>query len=287
MSEERDPLDDLFADDEPAAGAGEDTQTGADTQTATGDDTKTDQEAPGTDSVEGGNADDKADATGNVKMVPLAALEEARQRARDAEARLSAQGEDTISATDAGFVPIDPKEDPAGAYDQMMSVIQLNAVNTTLNFSEKSARKEHGSEYVDKVFKWATERFETDPEFATRILTDSDPYELAIADYKKMERDAKISNIDPAILEGLDEDEAELIRAHRASKAPKGGEDDAGSTGDQQTQPRDDKGQFAQPPRRKVDAPPRSIADAPSGGSKTGQQTIAAGEGVAFDEVFK
>jgi hypothetical protein len=179
MSEERDPLDGLFASDEPAAGSGEDTQTGADTQTAAGDDTKTGQEAPGADSVGGGNADDKIEATDKVKMVPLAALDEARERARAAEERLAARGgEDTVSASDAGFVQIDPKEDPAGAYEQMMGIVQLNAVNTTLNFSEKAARKEHGSEIVDKVMKWASDRFEKEPEYAARVLADADPYEL-------------------------------------------------------------------------------------------------------------
>jgi hypothetical protein len=287
MSEDRDPLDNVFGDDTQAATGGEDTQTGSDTQAATGDNTQTAQEAPGKDSVEGGDADDKIDATGTVKMVPLAALEEARKRAKDAEERLSQSGTgaDTTSGTgDPEFEPIDPKEDPEGAFNQMMGIVQLNAVNTTLNFSERMARKEHGSELVDKVMEWATKRFETDPAFATTVLTDPDPYETAIVAYNKAQRDEKLDKIDPAILEGLDEDEIELLRQHRAKKDPAANGGDTGSTG-ADTQPRGEGGQFA--PRRNVDPPPKSIASAPSGGKPGGNKEVASGEGVAFDEAFK
>jgi hypothetical protein len=284
MSEERDPLDAVFGSEE----AGTDTTSGQDTNSGTGTGTQTAPEEQGKDSITGGAAEDKVEDTGKVTMVPKAALDEARQRARDAEERLAAKdkgGEDTTTGTDAPAFR-DPKEDPEGFAEDLFGAVQLNMVNTTLNLSEKMARKEHGAELVDSVREWTLKRFETDPDFASRIITDPDPYEKAIEEYKTSQRNDKAAKLDPEILEGLDDEEIALLKQHRASKSAKTGGDTGSEKGGStaETSPRAEDGKFVA--RRSAEPPPRSIASAPPGGGKpTGQPAV--GEGVAFDDTFK
>lgn len=291
MSEGHDPLDAVFGDDTQTATAGDDTQAGTDTQSAAGTDTQTTPEAQGKDSIEGGADDSSVEVDGKVKMVPKAALDEARQRARDAEERLAAKdkgGEDTNTGQADDFVLPDPKEDPEGYAAALMGTVQLNVVNQTLNFSERWARKEHGDEIIDKVRDWALKRFETDADFASRVLTDPDPYEVALKEFKASETAEKAAKLDPEILEGLDDEEVALLKQHRAAKLAKTGGDTGSETGGStaETPPRGADGKFAAP-SRKVDAIPRSsVAAAPSGGGKATAQP-AVGEGVAFDEAFK
>lgn len=290
MSEQRDPLDDVFGDAGASATEGKDTVTGSDTATGADTNTQTTQEAPGNDSVPGAAGDDKITGdTKEVKMVPLAALEEARRTlAEERQARIDGnKGADTNTGASEPVGFRDPKEDPDGWAEDVLGSVQLNIVNSTLNMSEKFARKEHGVELVDQVREWALKRFETDPAYASRILADPDPYETAIADYKKEQLTDKAGKIDPEILAGLDDEEIALLRQHRASKTNTGedtGADTGGSTA-KDTSQRGEDGKFV--PRRNGEAPPRSSIAAAPGGGKSGNAQVAAGEGTAFDETFK
>jgi len=239
---------------------------------------KTQEEAPPENSQDAG----EPEQSGQTVMVPKAALDEARQRARDAEERLAKQGktEETTDQPERAGIR-DPKEDPEGFAEDILGTIQLNTVNVTLNTSERFARKEHGNEVVDKVRDWALAKFETDPSFATKVLTDPDPYEVAIKAYNDEQLSAVTSKIDPEILKGLDEEEIALLRKHRAEKS--GGGQNAGGSTAETNQPRGDDGKFAAP-RRKVDAPPGSIISEPSGGKSAGEPAV--GEGVAFLDAF-
>lgn len=275
--ETHDPLDGLFGGDaDPAADKAQEAPVADAAKPA--EVTQEQQEAP----AEG--AEQEPASSGRVKMVPLAALEESRARAKSAEERLAARDVGKPEKTDAEEVVTrmrDPKDDPQGAYEDLAGNFQMAIVNTTLNFSERLARTEHGKELVDDVKAWALKKFEIDPAYASKILLDPDPYSAAIEDYKKSQRADKATDLPDDVLEGLDEEELALLRKHREGKKPP---EAAAMT----AQPRADDGKFqAQPPARKSAAiPPKSIAGDTSAGGKPSAGKVPIGEGSAFSGAF-
>lgn len=269
MADEYDPLDGLF-EAEPAA-----------SEEQEGDAPKQEQ-APAAEAPLPEEPSAEEPPATEPKMVPLAALEEARSRARDAEARLAERDKPKEEPPAERPAIRDPAEDPQGAMEDLMGTFEFNSVNQALNVSRRFAAMEHGKELIDKVQAWALEKFDKDPQYAAKVIYSEDPYELALADYNAEQALAKASTLPPEILEGLTEDEVALLREHRAKNAPK--EDVAAEEQPaEDTQPREEDGKFKS--RREVAAPPRSILAAPSG-NKSNLET-AVGTGVAFDDAFK
>lgn len=279
---EFDPLEGLFTKPDPEAPGGGDDAGSQQLQQR--------QEAP---VVEPPTSDGEGEVTGAVKMVPLAALEEARTRAKSAEERLAASqapAKATTPAADAD-TPVqlrNPTEDPAGAYEDLAGVMRLEVVNTKLNLSEDMAREKHGDELVDKVQAWALAKFDTDPAFASRILNDRNPFKTAIGEYNSSQRQEKAELLPDDVLEGLDEEELAAVRAIRAKKAADaGGDQGSGGAGTPKPQPRSEGGQFTStPPPRKQSAPaPKSLATT---SAATGNRDTVrpVGEGAAFQDTF-
>lgn len=273
MSEDRDPLDGLFEEaPEPQVTEPKDDAPAQEAPVAK--ETPAEEAAPAPE-----EANPKIEP--EPKMVPLAALEEARTRARDAEARLADASKPKETPAEAP-APRSFDDDPAGAMQDFLGQVELNNVNLALNTSRRFAAKEHGQELVDTVQAWALEKFDKDAAYAAKVIYAEDPYELAIADYKAEQALNAAKDLDPEILKGLDAEELALLKAHRAGKNTAGTPQVGESIALQDTQPRAENGEFKS--RRQVDAPPKSILDAPNGGK--GNLDVASGEGVAFDAAF-
>jgi hypothetical protein len=278
MADENDPLDGLF---DGASGAPEAAAEAPAEPAAT--EVAADPAEPAAEAPAG-----QGEPAAEPKMVPIEALHEARRRAQEAEERLSRVGTPAKEGEEQAPPPRrfrDPKEDPEGFAEDVFGNVQMNLVNQTINMSERFARKEHGDELIDKVRDWALAGFDNDPAFAQRVLTDPDPYGVAITEYNRHVAADRASKLPQEVLEGLDDEELAMLRSHRAAKqaatTPSGG-----STAGNSSQPRDDKGQFqAPPPRRQVEAPPASLTDAP-GTSRRGHGAIPTGQGVAFGDTF-
>lgn len=152
----------------------------------------------------------------------------------------------------------DPYEDPEGHQAWRDHQIDQRILNERLNFSERLARRDHGAETVDQARTWALERFQADPLYYQKIMSNPDPYDAVVQDFK---REQVFST-----LQGNDIDAFLAWKASQGSAPP--------------PQP---VALAAIPPPV---APPRSIASVPNAGSsKPGEQPV--GPGVAFDAVFK
>lgn len=181
------PADDADGDasldpSKPKDGAAEDDQDDADKDKSpkNGDDDDADE-----DDDKDSKKEDAKD-----KMVPKAALDSAKRRLRETNARLK-RIEDRFAAVDAEVeraqIP-DPTSQPA-EHAQYLAVEARKAnINERLNFSEYHARKTHGDETVSTAFDWANAQMEdpaTGAEFAKKLLSHADPYDYAVELHKK------------------------------------------------------------------------------------------------------
>lgn len=182
--------------------------------------------------------------------VPITALLEERDKRKALEERLR-----SFEAQQQRQPLPDPRHDPAAFAAYQAEQVQQTLINERLNISERFARKEYGNEAVDKARDAALARFADDPLYYQQVMTQADPYEFVVQEYKRQQ-------------------------AFEALSAP--GRLDAflAWQAQQQAQP-------AAPAQAVPPTPaPRSLASAPSaGGAKPGETPI--GEGAAFDDVFR
>lgn len=196
--------------------------------------------------------------------VPLATFLDMRDKLKKVEARNA-----ELEPKDTDPVVPDPAKDPAGYAHFLTVQTQMTTMNDRLNFSEKLARKEHGTEMVDKVREWALAKFDTDDDFTRRVLGDADPYEAAIAIYNEEQLRSELKN-------------PEDIAAFRAWKAAQAN----GGTPvvNAEVKPA---ATAATPATKAVAKPvviPKSLVTAPQGGG--GTHAIPVGDGNAFDATF-
>jgi hypothetical protein len=240
------------------------------------------------------NETDQNDTDGQ-KMVPYAALAEARRRAEAAEARLAERGaapqeqqgagdgqEDFSLSAIFGERP-DPKEDLEGYLAWKDNITNVNLLNQTLNVSERMARKELGKEFIDKVREWGLKKFETDPVFTQQVLGDPDPYEVAVRLYNEEQEIGKLRELPEEVRKGLTPEELKVLADYRAAQAGGGSTEN----GQDHSQPRGDNGQFrAAPAKRSPQAPSRSIAGTRDAGKTVDPMHRTSGPGVAVDDAF-
>lgn len=156
--------------------------------------------------------------------------------------------------------PPDPYEDPAGYAVHQNEVIEQRLLNERLNFSERFARREYGAEVVDKAREWALGQFQNDPHYYNRVMSDADPYEAVVRDWKRDQ-----------VLSSMKDGDLDAFLAWKSGAA----------AGQAQPAPAARVAPFPSP-----SPPPRSMAADPNaGGAKPGAQPV--GPGVAFDNVFK
>ncbi len=163
----------------------------------------------------------------------------AERRTRELEARIS-------ELESASREPIRP--DPAR--DAEMHGLKLN-------FSRKSAEREHGKETIDKVHAWAFEKAAADPAFNQRMFTSIDPYEDAVKAWQTEQIQSQVSYAD---LEDFRAWQAARAAAAQSAPAPK-------------------------PAPPEPPPPPRSRANAPGNGA-VAREHVPTGEGEAFRAAF-
>lgn len=113
-------------------------------------------------------------------FVPIAAMLDARDRAKAAEAEVQ-----RLRAAQQPVETPDPFEDPEGFAAHQQNELNHRLQSITLNTSERFARKEHGNETVTTAQQWALQRFEADPLYRQQILNDPDPYERVVTDWRR------------------------------------------------------------------------------------------------------
>lgn len=180
-------------------------------------------------------------------MVPLAALHETRDKVRDLEARLAAQQQPTVQTPPA--TP-DVFEDPEGFTTAIQQQIKQAVYAERLNFSHATAAQKYGDETVQAAIEWGRAKCGSDPYFNATVMDNPDPVGFAVQQYQREQ-----------IASSVDLSEYEQFKAWKAAQA--------------QAQ--------TVAPVAAVQAPPRSIATAPSSG---GIEHVPTGPGQAFDSVF-
>jgi hypothetical protein len=211
---------------------------------------------------------------GGAKTVPLATFLDMRDKAKTLEARVKEL------EPPEGITPPDPVKEPGKYLEYRENMIHLTIMNERMNFSEKSAIKEHGKELVEKARTWATTRFAADTAYEDRIMREADPYETVVADFQRHQLEEEVLS-DPATVEEFRRWKAEKANggtptADTGKATPDAQPAKAAATGKPVAQP-----QRAAPAQ---DEPlPKTIADAPTSG---GTQTVPVGSGQAFDSLF-
>lgn len=165
------------------------------------------------------------------RMVPLAALHEERDKRKADGDRLKAL-EDELAALktpkqkqqEAEPAP-DMFADPDGynAYwEKRLSAVQQSnqqqLLNERLNISERYAVKEHGQETVEAMKQWFAERVQRSPGFQTEVISQADPYEFAVQEYRK---DQFVNSVDMTEFEQFQAWKAAQKEGEPAPVAPK------------------------------------------------------------------
>lgn len=203
--------------------------------------------------------------------VPVAALQAERQKRQEAEARLNG-GEPAPN----DFVPPQPGTPEHALYVQEQA--NLAILNERLENSERFARLKHDDAKVTEVQQWALQRFETDPEWARKVLTARDPYQLAIEEY---DRDQAFSGVTPEDMAAFKAWKAgQPAPAAAAVPAPTPAAVSPSAFKAAQAQTSAVAAPAAAPAKA---APPKTLADETAA---DGPMEGAVGDGLAFEEAF-
>lgn len=161
-------------------------------------------------------------------MVPLAALQETRDKVRDLEARLAAQPQPP-----QGPEMPDIFDDQQGYTNAIQQQVQDAIYQERLNFSHRLAEQSHGKETVEAALEWGRQKCNDDPNFNAAVKSNPDPVGFAVEQYRREQ-----------IASQVDLGEFEKFKAWQAAQA-----------------------QAQQPtPIVEQPQPPRSIASLPSSG---------------------
>lgn len=193
--------------------------------------------------------------------VPYAALAEARDRLRAAEARAeAAERRQAPAQQPQAHEPPDRYADPEAFDAWRDQQIENRLFDERCNVSERFARTQHGPELVDEAKQWAVQRLQSDPLFGPMLRSQPDPYGFAVAEYRK-----------DKLFSDFKDDDFAAFQAWRAQQ------------GQAHPTPTPSLATASPLPQPAPSPPPRSIATAPSAG---GPASVPSGPGQAYDRAF-
>lgn len=190
------------------------------------------------------------EAKPDPQHVPITALLDERDKRKALEAELEKFRTAQQPPQEQPKVP-DMFDDPEGFAAYQRQLVEQNTVNTKLDISEEMARDKFGDEDVDKAKEWALAQFAARPGLQQEVLRQRHPYKYVVEMYRKEQIASQFSSDDYA-----------EFQAWKAAQ----------SAVQQQTKPI-------------VQAPPRSLASAPSAGSIVTE--VEPTEEEAFAQAFK
>lgn len=165
-----------------------------------------------------------------AQHVPITALLDERDKRRTLEQELERLRANQQPAQQPA-VP-DMFDDPEGYSAYQSAMTEQSALNTKLDISEEMARDKFGDEEVDAAKDWALAQFASRPDFQRKVLTQRNPYKFAVEEYR---RDQMVSQVTP--------DDFAQFQAWKAAQS-----------------------QIQAETKPAPQAPPRSLASAPSAG---------------------
>lgn len=235
MSDDLDFLDDLGASPEPQP-----------------QEAQTETEAPAPVVVEAPEVQPEKPEPG---FVPIGALMDERDKRKaaakeleEAKAELARQAQARQSQP---RIP-DPLDDAQGFAEYQRQLSENMALNVKLDVSEDLARDKFGDEKVDAALQWALKRYQEDPAYRDKVVSQRNPYAFVIKEFDREQKVAKVQDLD---LSDFDD-----YLAWKTGQAT------------QQSQ--------------SVQAAPRSLASLPSaGGTKPGKADLS--PEAIFADVFK
>lgn len=191
----------------------------------------------------------ETEAKPDPQHVPITALLDERDKRKAMEQELerlrAAQAPPQQQAVPDMF------DDPEGFAAYQDQKVQAAVYAQNLRFSERLAAKEHGAETFAKAKEWGIAQCDKDPMFNAKVAASDDPYEFVVSEWK---REQIASQFNP--------DDFAQFQAWKAAQ----------SAVQEQTKP-------------PVQAPPRSLASAPSAGAILTE--VDPSEEEAFAQAFK
>lgn len=170
------------------------------------------------------------EAKPDPQHVPITALLDERDKRKKLEEEIE-RFKAAQKPAEAPAVP-DMFDDPEGFAAYQEQKVQQAVYAQNLRFSERLAAKEYGAETFAKAKEWGIAKCDADPHFNAKVAASDDPYELVVSEWK---RDQVASQFNP--------DDFAQFQAWKAAQ----------SAVQEQTKPA-------------PQAPPRSLASAPSAG---------------------
>jgi len=128
------------------------------------------------------------------RRVPLTALLDTRDRAKEAERRAEI-AEQRIREYEAAKSPAkapDPYDDPDAYNAYVEAKVEERLVGERFQISDLMARDKHGDEAVEAAVEWAKGRAQADPTFAAGYMKERNPIDWIVKQHK---RDAILSDL--------------------------------------------------------------------------------------------
>lgn len=169
-------------------------------------------------------------------FVPIAAMLDARDKAKAAEAELTRM---RAQQPQQQQQRPDEWEDPEGARAFDRAEVEQSLYQTNLRWSERIASLQHGEDTVAAARDWGFAKCDNDPYFNAKVASSPDPIGYVVAEYKREEIASKVTP-----------DEFAQFQAWKAAQGQL----------QQQAAP-------AAPPNTASAIPPKSLASAPSAGN--------------------
>lgn len=189
------------------------------------------------------------EAKPDPQHVPITALLDERDKRKAMEQELE-RLRAAQKPVEAPAMP-DMFDDPEGFAAYQDQKVQAAVYATNLRFSERLATMQHGAETFAQAKEWGVAKCDADPHFNAKVAASPDPYEFVVSEWK---REQVASQFNP--------DDYAQFKAWQAAQ----------SAVQEQTKPA-------------VQAPPRSLASAPSAGAILTE--VEPSEEDAFAQAFK
>lgn len=174
--------------------------------------------------------------------VPLAALLDARDKAKAAEAELQRLKAMQQQQPQQVEVP-DRYEDPEGYEAFQQAQIGQAIYQQNLRWSEAVASMKHGEETVAAAKEWGFQRCETDPYFNAKVASSPDPIGLVVAEFQREKIASEVTPDDFAQFQAWKQAQQQLQQQQGGQPPP------------------------VPPNQTSAKIPPRSLASAPSAGN--------------------
>jgi len=147
-----------------------------------------------------------------------------RRKRQEAEAELERlraqlQQQQQSQQEQQRFDPDIVYSDAAAFTSHLQTEAAMQALNVKMDISEEVAREKYGDELVDQARDWTLSRYQTDPGFRHKVMTQRNPYRFAVEEYQRAQIVENVTPDDYAAFQKWRE--AQAAPAQQIAEPPK------------------------------------------------------------------